>query len=219
MPKIKKIALPSALPISEPVKKSVAEKIREDFYKTKLPFPTRSDPGYTIDKYKAQRRASWILRVSSSTTRQAVTFSRSRSRTTPPRRVPSSNVPMAHTTFFVWATLMTNSAANLFVAELVRESLTITALAGGKELTITGSFSCVVALNVQGDAPVKDPHMWCMAKVRGALAKCELYYYSLVVHHVGGSVTWAGSNIKAPAPPPTVSALDRMNTVLDAAQE
>ena len=135
---------------------------------------------------------------------------------------------MATETFYVWATLLSDRAADRLVAGLVRRGFQVETLSSRNEMTLVGEASALVALKIIADhrpADAAEPHYWVSTQTRDALDSAKDVFYSLVVYHIGGTCTWNGSNItlpkeRAPAKKPEkepekkTTALDKMDKSL-----
>jgi hypothetical protein len=137
---------------------------------------------------------------------------------------------MAGKNFYVWATLISDRAANELVVGLVRRGFQVEPLADDNTLTNVGEVSVLCALNVIADhVPAtlpegRGPQHWVLDRVTEVLDETKNAYYSLIIFEIGGTCTWIGSNIKLPKKvadePPAVkddeppTAIDKMDRAL-----
>lgn len=99
--------------------------------------------------------------------------------------------------FYVWATILTPSAARLLISGFVERSYHVAPLALGEQVIQEDQASTLVAISLtKYETPVNTNDV--AGEVVKILDGLEAKYYSIIVSDLSGNLSWCGSNIVLP---------------------
>lgn len=106
-------------------------------------------------------------------------------------------------TFYVFLTVLSDALKGALLSACLDEGMKVGPLGRGGGSQWDGEASTLLGLKIEVDngyeslKAVKDPAAM-NDKMREVLDKVGMVYHSLIVHEMGGSFSWVGSNIKMP---------------------
>lgn len=98
-------------------------------------------------------------------------------------------------TYYLWATILTQAAGRVLIADLVNANCTISPAAGTSGRTFAeGEASTLLSLRI--DTTLEPEAL--LNRIAEFLGANGAMWHSLILHDVGGTTRWRGSNIVLP---------------------